>query len=109
LLSTIFNSGELPNKPRANRRNPFASRALSWGNFPNCGKAFWMKAVIMKTNEMTDEIQNGLGEFRQRITEKARDLSTATDRYVHENAWQSVAFAAVIGCVIGFLMGRRGD
>jgi ElaB/YqjD/DUF883 family membrane-anchored ribosome-binding protein len=47
--------------------------------------------------------------FHQRIGETARNVGTATDEYVHENAWRSIALAAVIGCVIGFLFGQRRE
>ena len=29
------------------------------------------------------------------------------DSYVHENVWMTVGAVAVIGAVVGFLMGRR--
>jgi len=59
----------------------------------------------MKTSDVTDKIQ----DFQDRATETARNAAKATHEYVHENAWTSVAFAAVVGCVIGFLMGRSRD
>jgi len=35
-------------------------------------------------------------EVRDQIGEKARNVSQVTDRFVHENAWTTVAVAAVI-------------
>ena len=59
----------------------------------------------MKTNELTDRLQ----DFQQRAAETARNVRDATDEYVHENAWTSVAIAALAGCLIGFFLGRGRD
>ena len=59
----------------------------------------------MKTSDLTDRLQ----DFQKRATETARNVCQATDEYVHENAWTSVAFAAVLGCVLGFFLGRSRD
>ena len=50
-----------------------------------------------------------LEDWQQRAKEKARDFGNATDRYVHENTWTSVACAALLGCVIGYLLAGRSD
>ena len=59
----------------------------------------------MKTTDVTDKLE----DWQKQITKTARQVGTATDDYVHENAWSSVALAAVVGCVVGFLLGRRHD
>ena len=59
----------------------------------------------MKTREVTDRLQ----DWQKKVGETARNVGEATDEYVHENTWSSIAFAAVIGCVIGFLLGNRRD
>lgn len=59
----------------------------------------------MKTNDVTEKLQ----DFQQRASETARNVAMATDEYVHDNAWTSVALAAVVGCVIGFFLGRGTD
>lgn len=59
----------------------------------------------MKTNELTDRLQ----DFQQRAAETARNVRDVTDEYVHENAWTSVAIAALAGCLIGFFLGRGRD
>ena len=59
----------------------------------------------MNTRAMTDKLQ----DWQKRMTETAKTVGTSTDQYVRENTWTSVAFAAVIGCVIGFLLANRRD
>jgi ElaB/YqjD/DUF883 family membrane-anchored ribosome-binding protein len=59
----------------------------------------------MKTREITDKLQ----DWQQKATDTAKNVGEVTDRYVHENTWASIGFAAVLGCFIGFLIGRRGD
>ena len=68
------------------------------------------KGIIMKMeNEIypTESTTHRFREMQQRLGEKARDVSRVTDEYVHENAWTTVAIAAVIGCVIGFFLRPR--
>lgn len=60
---------------------------------------------LMKTSDVKERLQ----DFQERATETARNVCDATDEYVHENAWTSVALAAVAGCVIGFFLGRSRD
>lgn len=60
---------------------------------------------VMNTRAMTDKLQ----DWQKRMTETAKTVGTSTDQYVRENTWTSVAFAAVIGCVIGFLLANRRD
>jgi len=50
---------------------------------------------------------NRLRDMQQRVTETAKNVSNVTDEYVHDHPWQTLAIAAVIGCVIGFLVGNR--
>jgi len=59
----------------------------------------------MNTSELTDRLQ----DWQQRATEKAREFGTATDQYVRENTWTSIACAALVGCVIGYLLAGRSD
>ncbi len=59
----------------------------------------------MNTRAMTDKLQ----DWQKRMTETAKSVGSNTDQYVRENTWTSIAFAAVIGCVIGFLLANRRD
>ena len=59
----------------------------------------------MNTNDVTERLQG----FQKKATETARNACQATDDYVHDNVWTSVAVAAVVGCVVGFFLGRGRD
>jgi ElaB/YqjD/DUF883 family membrane-anchored ribosome-binding protein len=59
----------------------------------------------MKTREISEK----LGDWQKRASEAARNVGETTDRYVHENTWTSVACAALVGCIVGFLLGRGRD
>jgi ElaB/YqjD/DUF883 family membrane-anchored ribosome-binding protein len=59
----------------------------------------------MNTREMTEKVQ----DWQKRASETAKNLGEVTDNYVRENTWTSLAFAAVLGCVVGYLLGTRRD
>jgi ElaB/YqjD/DUF883 family membrane-anchored ribosome-binding protein len=54
----------------------------------------------MKTREMTDKVQ----DFQRKATETARNVTQATDEYIRDNTWTSIACAALVGCIIGYLL-----
>jgi ElaB/YqjD/DUF883 family membrane-anchored ribosome-binding protein len=49
-----------------------------------------------------------LQELHGHASEKARAAAQATDTYVHENPWPVLAAAALLGLVLGVMVGRRG-
>jgi len=59
----------------------------------------------MKTRDVTDKLQ----DWQKQIGETARNVGSAADDYVRENTWTTIAFAAVLGCAIGYLLGARRD
>ncbi len=60
---------------------------------------------LMNTREMSDKFQ----DWQKRATETARNVGQATDQYVRENTWTTIAAAAVLGCVLGYLLASRGE
>jgi ElaB/YqjD/DUF883 family membrane-anchored ribosome-binding protein len=48
-------------------------------------------------------------EWQQAALESARTTAQATDNYVRENVWSSIALAVLAGCALGFLLGRSRD
>ncbi len=48
-------------------------------------------------------------QWQQAAMERARNAAQATDDYVHENVWSTVALAVLAGCALGFLLGRSRD
>lgn len=58
----------------------------------------------MNTREMTDKLQ----DWQKQASETARNVTQATDQYVRENTWTTLAVAALVGCVLGYLLSSRG-
>ncbi|HWH69880.1 MAG TPA: DUF883 C-terminal domain-containing protein [Candidatus Sulfotelmatobacter sp.] len=54
---------------------------------------------------MTDKFQ----DWQKRATETAKTFGQTTDQYVRENTWTTIAIAAVLGCVLGFVLANRED
>ena len=50
-----------------------------------------------------------LQELHGQAMDRARAAADATDTYVRENPWPVLGAAALVGLVIGMLVGRRGD
>ncbi len=66
----------------------------------------------MDTNEITNEtsnMTNRVKEWQQRATELARNAGITTDRYVRENTWMAIGAAALLGCIVGYLLANRGE
>jgi ElaB/YqjD/DUF883 family membrane-anchored ribosome-binding protein len=57
----------------------------------------------MNTCDFTSKI----GECQQQVAETARSIGNATDKYVRENTWASIGVAALLGCVVGYLLACR--
>jgi ElaB/YqjD/DUF883 family membrane-anchored ribosome-binding protein len=48
-----------------------------------------------------------LAEAEDVIVQRSKQAARATDDFVRESPWQAVGAAAVVGLVIGLLIGRR--
>jgi len=59
-------------------------------------------------------IESGLASTKKAVSEgteqvqrQAKAAMATSDRYVHEQPWQSVGIAAGVGLLVGFLIARR--
>jgi len=60
----------------------------------------------MNTRALTDKYK----DWQRMAGEKARNATQATDHYVRENTWSTIAIAAAVGAVLGYLLaGRREE
>ena len=48
-----------------------------------------------------------LVEAERALAERTRQAAKVADEYVHQNPWQAVGIAAVVGLVLGVLISRR--
>src|SRR5512140_1543524 len=71
-----------------------------------------------RANALRGKVERNLNAAKQKlldledaVMEKTKATAHATDEYVHDNPWQTVAIAAAlcaaIGAVIGMQLGRR--
>jgi len=70
----------------------------------------------IRKNEIKEELQDQLAEHSEqlqelgeRFGETARKFSRATNEYVQENPWRTIAIAAGVGFLIGMLVMRDKD
>jgi ElaB/YqjD/DUF883 family membrane-anchored ribosome-binding protein len=59
----------------------------------------------MNTTEFTNRVQ----DWQKRASETAKNLGQTTDDYVREYAWTTLAVAAIVGCVVGYLLSGDRD
>ncbi|HZV33530.1 MAG TPA: hypothetical protein VFB72_03060 [Verrucomicrobiae bacterium] len=45
-----------------------------------------------------------VGEMQDRVTDTARNMSYATDRYVRENPWVTIGAVALAACLLGWFL-----
>jgi len=57
--------------------------------------------------EQLKALQLRLKDAQSVAVEKSKAAAYATDDYVHENPWRSIAVAASMGVVVGLLIARR--
>jgi ElaB/YqjD/DUF883 family membrane-anchored ribosome-binding protein len=67
------------------------------------------KAEEMRTRGMKllDSAMGKAGEYKAEAVVKGKQYAEATDVYVKENPWRTVAVAAGVGLLLGALLGRK--
>ncbi|QTP54488.1 DUF883 domain-containing protein [Billgrantia sulfidoxydans] len=70
-----------------------------------------IKELRTRAEKRLKETRERLEARGERLYGEARDTlhhqADACDRYVHDNPWTSIGIGAVVGVVIGMLIGRR--
>ena len=71
-------------------------------------------AADPELRRLRGEVQSAIVETKRvladragRAQRQAKEAFEVSDRYVHEQPWQTVGIAAAAGLLIGFLIGRR--
>lgn len=64
-------------------------------------------AVRAKAEESLHAAKSRLADAQDMAMERAKLAVKTTDDYVHDNPWQAVGIAAVVGIVLGAIISRR--
>ncbi|MDD5180623.1 MAG: DUF883 family protein [Gallionellaceae bacterium] len=64
-------------------------------------------AARTKAEESLRAARMRLAEAQASVVEKVKVAAKTTDNYVHDNPWQAMGIAAVVGLVLGALISRR--
>ncbi len=64
-------------------------------------------AARKKLERTLDTAKTQIAEAHRVLDEKTRAAARATDAYVHERPWESIAVGAGVGLLVGLLLARR--
>lgn len=67
-------------------------------------KATEMREAAMRSLRQTRET---LQDTQEAIVESGRHAAKATDHYVHDNPWQAIGVAGIVGLLFGMLVSRK--
>lgn len=67
-------------------------------------KATEMREAAMRSLRQTRET---LHDTQEAIVESGRQAAKATDHYVHDNPWQAIGIAGIVGLLFGMLVSRK--
>ena len=66
-----------------------------------------LKAAKEKFERTIAGAKDDLMRYQEVVVEKTREAAKATDEYVHENPWRSIAIGAGVGLLLGVAISRR--
>jgi ElaB/YqjD/DUF883 family membrane-anchored ribosome-binding protein len=66
-----------------------------------------LKAAKEKFERTLVSAKADLLHYQEVVVEKTKEAAKATDEYVHENPWRSIAIGAGIGLLLGVAISRR--
>ena len=64
-------------------------------------------AARKKLEQTLDQAKAQAAEAHRVLAEKTRPAARATDTYVHEKPWESIAMGVGVGLLLGLLVARR--
>ncbi|MCQ9617157.1 YqjD family protein [Paenalcaligenes niemegkensis] len=67
------------------------------------------KATELRENALRSlrNTREALHDTQEAVVERGRQAVKATDHYVHDNPWQAIGVAGIVGLLFGLLVGRR--
>jgi ElaB/YqjD/DUF883 family membrane-anchored ribosome-binding protein len=66
-----------------------------------------IKSIRSKALKTLAVAKEGVAEFEDVITDKAKAVAENADDFVHDNPWESVGLAAGLGLIIGLFIRRH--
>jgi ElaB/YqjD/DUF883 family membrane-anchored ribosome-binding protein len=66
-----------------------------------------LKAAKEKFERTIAGAKADLVHYQEVVVEKTKEAAKATDEYVHENPWRSIAIGAGVGLLLGVAISRR--
>ena len=63
--------------------------------------------VRTKVMRAVSDAKDSLAESADRVRRQTQRIATTADDYVHDNPWQAVGLAALVGAVVGIIASRR--
>ncbi|WP_426111953.1 DUF883 family protein [Massilia sp. PWRC2] len=66
-----------------------------------------LRAAKEKFERTLSSAKDNVLYYQGAVVEKTREAAKATDQYVHENPWRSVAIGATIGLLLGVAISRK--
>jgi ElaB/YqjD/DUF883 family membrane-anchored ribosome-binding protein len=66
-----------------------------------------LKAAKEKFERTLVSAKADLLHYQEVVVEKTKEAAKATDEYVHENPWRSIAIGAGVGLLLGVAIARR--
>lgn len=81
-----------------------AERLLSEAAEATGDKANEIREAAMRSLRNTRE---ALQDTQDAIVESGRQAAKATDHYVHDNPWQAIGIAGIVGLLFGMLVSRK--
>lgn len=77
--------------------------------FNQAASASGDKATELRARAMEQlrAVRERLHDAQDAVVEKSKAAARATDDFVHDHPWKSIATAAAVGVVVGLLLNRR--